>query len=130
MNPISTEFAMEPNSAAHLTSHPVPNVDDTVRLPLALGARVANILYTTQFQMAYACAINARKSAERAIASIEASWPASPIRELTLDIYRAQARSADAMAHEVLAGARRNCGLAFAQYGYGRNEDRAKRGPN
>jgi hypothetical protein len=88
------------------------------RLPLALSARVTNIVYTAQVQVAYACASQARQSAERAIASIEASLPASPLREMLLNLYRAQKDSADAMAQQLLENARQRCGLAYANYGY------------
>ena len=83
-------------------------------LPLVLGSRVANIVLNAQVQAAYACAVAARSRAQSAAACIERSWPDTPIRGLVIDIYRAQAQSADAMAHEVLEGARRRCGLAFA----------------
>jgi hypothetical protein len=98
-----------------------PVASPVARAPAALGARVANIVYTAQVQMAYACANQARQSAERSIESIETSWPASPLREMLLNVYRAQARSADSIAQELLAGARRRCGLAFANYGYAKN---------
>jgi len=83
-------------------------------LPLALSARVTNIVYTAQVQVGYACASQARQSAERAIASIEASLPDSPLREMLLNLYRAQKSSAEAMAQQLLENARRRCGLAFA----------------
>jgi hypothetical protein len=121
MNQNSSAFATEPGSAdPHSSHHGAASADETLRLPLALSARMANIVYTAQVQMSYACAANARKSAERSIASIEATWPASPVRELLLNTYRAQAQSAELLEHELLAGARRRCGLAYAQYGYGR----------
>jgi hypothetical protein len=83
-------------------------------LPLALGARFANIAYTGQVQFAYACASRTRESAQRAIERIERCWPNSPLRELTLDVYRGQVASAEHLQEQVLAQARRNCGLAFA----------------
>lgn len=89
-------------------------LDQAVRLPLALRSRMANIAYTAQVQMAYACAANARSCAERSIADIEACWPATPLREMVLSAYRSQARSAEAMAAKVLRDARRVCGLAYA----------------
>lgn len=98
----------------------VPVLSPATQAPVALGARVANIFYTAQVQLAYACASQARQSAERSIASIEASWPASPLRELLLNVYRAQARSAESMGQQLLAGARRRCGLAYANYGSAR----------
>ncbi len=85
-------------------------------LGLGLGKRVANIVLTAQVQLAYACAMDARDRALRACEGIEKSWPASPVRALVLDGYRAQARSAARMARDVLAGAQRRCGLAFARY--------------
>lgn len=83
-------------------------------LPLALGARMANIAYTGQVQFAFACATRTRESARRAIEHIESGWPSSPLRELTLDAYRRQMTSAERLQEEVLARARRSCGLAFA----------------
>ena len=83
-------------------------------LPLALGSRVTNIVWNAQVQAAYAYAIAARSRAQSASACVERSWPDTPLRRLVLDIYRAQAQSADMLAHEVLEGARRRCGLAFA----------------
>ncbi len=83
-------------------------------LPLALGSRVTNIVLNAQVQAAYACAVAARSRAQGAAQCIERTWPDTPVRRLVLDIYRAQAQSADEMAHEVLEAARRRCGLAFA----------------
>lgn len=83
-------------------------------LPFALGSRVANIVLNAQVQAAYACAVAARSRAQSAAACVERSWPDTPVRRLVLDIYRAQEKSADDLAHEVLKGARRRCGLAFA----------------
>ncbi|SPE22822.1 hypothetical protein SBBP1_180007 [Burkholderiales bacterium] len=87
---------------------------EAMSLPRALGSRVANIVLNAQVQVAYTCAVEARNRAQRATACIERSWPDTPVRRLVLDIYRAQAQSADAVAHGVLEGARRRCGLAFA----------------
>ena len=117
---------MQPHSMVSVPKRVSPgafagaNLGQSVRMPLAVGARVANIVYTSQFQLAYACASNAQQNARRSIDRIRASWPASPLRDVLLNIYEAQERSADAMAHELLAGARRNCGLAFARTGYRR----------
>jgi len=83
-------------------------------LPHALGSRVTNIVLNAQVQVAYACAVDARNRAQRAGACIEQSWPDTPVRRLVLDVYRAQAQSADVVAGAVLQGARRRCGLAFA----------------
>jgi hypothetical protein len=66
--------------------------------------------------MAYACAKDAQDRAVRARDCIEKTWPATPVRALVLDGYRAQAQSAGRMAQEVLQGAQRRCGLAFARY--------------
>jgi len=86
-------------------------------LPLALGSRVTNIVLNAQIQTAYACAVAARSRAHEAVGCIERSWPDTALRRLVLDIYRAQAQSADDLAHGVLEAARRRCGLAFAHYG-------------
>jgi len=83
-------------------------------LPLALGSRVANIVLNAQVQAAYACAIAAGNRAQSAAACIEQTWSDTPMRRLILQMYRAQAQSADVLAREVLQGARRCCGLAFA----------------
>ena len=81
-----------------------------------LGKRVTNIVLTAQVQLAYACAMQAQERAERARHCIEKTWPATPVRDLVLDGYRAQAQSAGRLAREVLDGAQRRCGLAFARY--------------
>jgi hypothetical protein len=96
------------------TSLPLPF---DASLPLALSARVANIVYTAQVQMAYACADDARQSAERSIANIEGSWMAPPVRQLLLNVYRSQADAAAHLAEQVLANARQRCGLAYAPVG-------------
>lgn len=96
-----------------VTLAPPPNPLD---LGLGLGKRVANIVLTAQVQLAYACAVDARERALRTCEGIEKSWPATPVRALVLEGYRAQAQSAARMAREVLAGAQRRCGLAFARY--------------
>ena len=95
---------------------PVQAPASALDLPLLLGKRVANIVLTAQVQLAYACAIDAQERANRARDCIEKSWPATPVRALVLDGYRAQAQSAGRMAREVLESARRRCGLAFARY--------------
>jgi hypothetical protein len=120
MNPNSLALATKPGSSDPQTGQTIAAcLDDTVRRPLAMSSRMANILFTAQVQMSYACAVNARDSAQRSVANIEATWPASPVRDLMLNAYRAQAQSAEVLAAELLAGARRRCGLAFAQTGYG-----------
>ena len=85
--------------------------------PLSLGARVANIVLNAQVQAAYACAVAARERAQSTATCIERSWPDTPVRRLVLDIYQAQAQSADELARDVLEVARRRCGLAFAHCG-------------
>jgi hypothetical protein len=107
---------MNPNSLGFTTEPTAPRVraDETIRLPMVLSARVANLVMTAQVQLAYACAIDARSSAERALESMERSWPDTPVRQMLQDLYRAQAQSADLLARNVLAGARSRCGLAFA----------------
>lgn len=83
---------------------------------LVLGKRVANIALTAQIQFAYGCAIDAQRRAQCASEHIEKTWPATPLRALVLDAYRAQAQSAARLAQDVLAGARQRCGLAFARF--------------
>lgn len=95
---------------------PVQAPRSALDLSLGLGKRVANIVLTAQVQLAYACAIDAQARAERARECIARTWPATPMRDLVLDGYQAQARSAARLAAEVLAGAQRRCGLAFARY--------------
>lgn len=94
---------------------PVQAADQALRLPLALGSRVANIVATAQVQWGYACASRLREGAERSIEQIRASWPASPVRDLVEAVYRAQARSAQAAAEDLLSRARRSCGLAYSR---------------
>ena len=106
MNTHTLEMPFEPTQA-----------DAPALPPLAeIGARVANIVMTAQVQVAYACAVEASARARRAGECIERSWADTALRELVLNGYRAQEQSADALARSVLAGARRRCGLAFAQY--------------
>ena len=95
---------------------PAAPTTNALELSLELGKRVTNIVLTAQVQMAYACAMDARQRAEHAHDCIEKTWPATAVRELVLDGYLAQARSAGRLAREVLAGAQRRCGLAFARY--------------
>jgi hypothetical protein len=96
-------------------TRPGAALSGALTVPVALGARVANLVMQAQVQFAYACAEDARERAQRSAALIEASWPNSPMREVLLGIYRAQADSAATAAGEVLANARRRCGLAFAR---------------
>lgn len=92
------------------------NPPGPLHLGLELGKRVANIVLTAQVQLAYACAVDARERALRTCQGIEKSWPDTPVRALVLEGYRAQAQSAARLARDVLAGAQRRCGLAFARY--------------
>ena len=89
---------------------------DAFAAPLGLGKRVANIAMTAQIQLAYACALDAQGRAQRAIERIEKTWPATPVRALVLNAYRAQEQASARLAKDVLAGARRRCGLAFARF--------------
>lgn len=93
---------------------PGPGALTPTVLPLALSSRVANILLNAQIQAGYACTVAARRRAQSAAAYVESSWPDTPVRQLVLDIYRAQEQSADLLAHKLLEDARRRCGLAFA----------------
>jgi len=98
-------------------AHRAPASLALTSLPLAFGSRVANIVLNAQVQAAYACATAARLRAQNAAECVERSWPDTPLRHLVVEIYRAQAQSADVLAHEVLENARRHCGLAFAHTG-------------
>ena len=102
---------------AEEANRPSPGTLTPTILPLVLGSRMANIVLNAQVQAAYACAIAARSRAQQTVGCIERSWPDTPVRRIVLDIYRAQAQSADDLAHGVLEAARRRCGLAFAHYG-------------
>ena len=79
---------------------PVP-----IALPYQLASRIVNVALTAQVQMAYACAIAASENAEHAAACIERAWPDTPLRSMVVE----------AAAGQVLARARRRCGLAFAR---------------
>jgi len=89
----------------------------TLSYPLSypLAARIANVAWTAQIQFAYACALAAGQSAERAAACIEQAWPDTPLRALVVRAYRAQALERQEAAREVLVRARRRCGLAYAR---------------
>jgi len=93
-----------------------PSIENPTPFPLALGARVANIVLTSQVQMAYACAMDACRRAQRASACVAQSWPDTPLRSLLIDLYGAQEHAAQELAGNVLARARRNCGLAYARF--------------
>jgi len=84
-------------------------------LPYQLAARMANVVLTAQVQISYACAIAASENAARAADCIEQTWPDTPLRSLTAGAYRAQARARAQAARDVLARARRHCGLAYAR---------------
>jgi hypothetical protein len=84
-------------------------------LPYQLAARMTNVALTAQVQIGYACAIAASESAERAAACTERAWPDTPLRALVVQSYRALARERQAAAREVLARARKSCGLAYAR---------------
>jgi hypothetical protein len=92
--------------------------DPATRMPAQCvdwsARRIANIVLTAQVQLAYACAQDARECAQNAARCVEGSWPATPLRELVVGAYRRQARSAETIADDVLAGARQRCGLAYA----------------
>ena len=89
---------------------PVP-----IALPYQLASRIVNVALTAQVQMAHACAIAASENAERAADCIEQTWPETPLRSMVVVAYRAQARERLQAAGQVLARARRRCGLAFAR---------------
>jgi len=84
-------------------------------LPYQLAARMANVVLTAQVQISYACAIAASENAARAADCIEQTWPDTPLRSLAAGAYRAQARARAQAARDVLARARRHCGLAYAR---------------
>jgi len=119
---VNTLVRARPAPPAARIPDPMQAADEALRLPLAWGARVANIVGTAQVQWGYACADGLREGAERAIERIQASWPASPLRDMVEAAYRAQAQSAQAAAAQLLARARRNCGLAFSGFGAGRRD--------
>ena len=80
----------------------------------SMGSRMANMVLTAQVQVAYECAHCARDSALRAAAHVIETWPDTPLRTIVLGAYKAQVDAAEAAMHDVLARARRTCGLAFA----------------
>jgi len=86
-------------------------------LSYQVAARMANVALTAQVQIAYACAVAAGESAERAAACIERAWPNTPLRSLVVQAYGAQASARKQAAREVLARARMRCGLAYARLG-------------
>jgi hypothetical protein len=90
---------------------------DAVALPYSyyLVARIVNVALTAQIQVAHACAIAASENAEHTAACIERAWPDTPLRSMVVQAYRARARERLQAAGDVLARARRRCGLAFAR---------------
>ena len=97
---------------------PAAALRNALLTPLAasgsMGSRMANMVLTAQVQVAYECAICARDSALRATAHVIDTWPDTPLRTIVLGAYKAQVDAAEAAMHDVLARARRTCGLAFA----------------
>ena len=83
-------------------------------LPYRLAARLANVALTAQVQVDYAVAIAASESAARAADWIEQAWPQSPLRSMMVGAFRSQAQERARAARDVLARARRKCGLAYA----------------
>jgi hypothetical protein len=75
---------------------------------------MANVMLTAQVQIAYACAVAASQNAARAADCIERAWPDTPLRALVARAYREQASQRAQAARDVLARARRTCGLAYA----------------
>jgi FixJ family two-component response regulator len=104
----------------HLTApEPAPTLSAWRRSPPAtlahqLAARMANVMLTAQVQIAYACAVAASQNAARAADCIERAWPDTPLRSLVARAYREQASQRAQAARDVLARARRTCGLAYA----------------
>ena len=88
-----------------------------IALPYHVTARMVNVALTAQVQMAYAYAIAASENAERAAFCVEQAWPDTPLRTRVVAAYRAQAQERREAARDVLARARRRCGLAFARLG-------------
>lgn len=86
-----------------------------VASPYHLVARIVNMALTAQIQVAHGCAIAASENAEHTAACIERAWPDTPLRSMVVQAYRAQARERLQAAGDVLARARRRCGLAFAR---------------
>jgi len=103
-----------PSMAPSMAPSMVPSMLPAT-LPYQLAARMANVVLTAQVQISYACAIAASENAARAADCIEQTWPDTPLRSLTAGAYRAQARARTQAARDVLARARRHCGLAYAR---------------
>lgn len=102
---IQTAAAEPPKWKSWYTSSP----------PYQWVARIANVAWTAQVQIAHACAVAASENAERAAACVERAWPDTPLRSLVVQAYRVQACERRNAAREVLARARRRCGLAYAR---------------
>jgi hypothetical protein len=75
---------------------------------------MANAALTAQVQFDYAVATAASESAAHAADWIERAWPQSPLRAMAVSVFRSQARERAQAARNVLARARRQCGLAYA----------------
>jgi hypothetical protein len=86
-------------------------------LPYQFAARMANLVLTAQVQLAYAVAVTAAESAQRAADDVERVWPDTPLRSVVARAYRAQASERQQAARDVLAHARERCGLAYARLG-------------
>jgi hypothetical protein len=97
---------VEPRSPAMTLPYPLPH---------RLAARMVNAVLTAQVQVAYACATAAARNAAQAADCVERSWPDTPLRTLFAQGLRARAREREDAARNVLAGARRSCGLAYAR---------------
>jgi hypothetical protein len=80
-----------------------------------VAARMTNVALTAQVQIAYAYASVASENAERAAVCIEQAWPDTPLRSLVVQAYRDRALERKGAARDVLARARRWCGLAYAR---------------
>jgi hypothetical protein len=102
-------------STPSLARMPESEPASPLTLSYQVAARVTNVALTAQVQIAYACAIAASENAERAAVCIEQAWPDTPLRKLVVQAYRDRAHERQGAAHEVLARARRWCGLAYAR---------------
>ena len=93
---------------------PIPAGPLRAMLPFRLAARMANLALTARVQVDYAVATAASENAARTADWIEQAWPASPLRSMTVGAFRSQAQERARAARDVLARARRQCGLAYA----------------
>jgi hypothetical protein len=94
---------------------PQPGPASPLTLSYQVAARMTNVALTAQVQIAYACAMAASENAERAAVCIEQAWPDTPLRSLVVRAYRDRALERTGQGREVLARARRWCGLAYAR---------------